>query len=131
MGTSRRHGLCYGVSTGGQGLGSHYAYMWAISDFVPILSIGSHIFLASHGEHLLNAIVSPRTRDPWRGPATHIEHCVRSIYSPGEAVSLATLAVPHSAMSVGAAWSRMTTSVWWPCGNPVVELRYAMCWIEG
>ena len=26
-------------------------------------------------------------------------------------------------MSVGEAWSRVTTSVWWPCGNPGVELR--------
>ena len=26
----------------GAGLGSHYAHMWAISDFVPVLSIGSH-----------------------------------------------------------------------------------------
>ena len=36
------------------------------------------------------------------------------------------LAVPHSAMSVGEAWSHVTTSVWWPCGNPGVELRYTM-----
>ena len=58
--------------------------------------------------------------------ATHIEHRVQSIYSLGRAPSLATLAVPHSAMSVGEAWSRVTTSVWWPCGNPGVELRYTM-----
>ena len=61
-----------------------------------------------------------------RGTATHIEHCVRSIYSPSRAASLGTLAVPHSAMSVGEAWSRVTTSVWWPCGNPGVALRYTM-----
>ena len=48
--------------------GGHYAHMWAISDFVPVLSIGSHWFLPSSGGHLLNAIVSPRTRGPWRGP---------------------------------------------------------------
>ena len=72
---------------------------------------------------MLNAIVSPRTRGPWRGgaAATHIEHCVRSLYSPSGAASLATLAAPHSAMSVGAAWNRVTTSVWWLCGNPALE----------
>ena len=37
-----------------------------------------------------------------RAATTHIEHCVRSIYSPGKV------------------WSRVTTSVWWPCGNPGV-----------
>ena len=58
--------------------------------------------------------------------ATHTEHFGRSIYSPSGAASLATLAVPHSAMSVGKAWSRVTTSVWWLCGNPGVELRYTM-----
>ena len=61
-----------------------------------------------------------------RAAATHIEHCVRSIYSLGGVASLATLVVPHSAMSVGEAWGRVTTSVWWPCGNPGVELRYTM-----
>ena len=61
-----------------------------------------------------------------RGAATHIEHCVRSIYSPSGGASLATLAVPHSAMNVGEAWNRVTTSVWWPCANPGVELRYTM-----
>ena len=61
-----------------------------------------------------------------RAAATHIEHCVRSIYSPGGLASLATLAVPQSAMSVGEVWSRVTTSVWWLCGNPGVELRYTM-----
>ena len=29
-------------------------------------------------------------------------------------------------MSVGKAWNRMTTCVWWPCGNPGVELRYTL-----
>ena len=53
-----------------------------------------------------------------RGAATHIEHCVQSIYSPSGAASLPTLSVPHSAMSVGEAWNRVTTSPWWPCGNP-------------
>ena len=62
-----------------------------------------------------------------RGAATHIEHCVRSIYSPSGAASLATLVVPHSTMSVGEAWTRVATSVWWSCGNPGVELRYTMC----
>ena len=60
------------------------------------------------------------------GAVTHIQHCVRSLYSPSGAASLATLVVPHSAMSVGAAWNRMTTSVWWLCGNPGVELRCRM-----
>ena len=54
-----------------------------------------------------------------RDAATHIEHCVRCIYSSSGAASLATLAVPQSAMSVGAACNRVTTSVWWP----VVETR--------
>ena len=31
-----------GVNLGGPGLGSHYAHMLATSDFVPVLSIGSH-----------------------------------------------------------------------------------------
>ena len=77
---------------------------------------------------MLNAIVSPRTRGPWRGgaAATHIEHCVRSIYSPSGAASLATVVVPHSAMSGCAAWNRVTTSVWWLCGNQGVELLYTM-----
>ena len=61
-----------------------------------------------------------------RGATTYVEHCVRSIYSPSGATSLATLAVPNSAMSVGEAWGHVTTSVWWPCGNPGVELRYTM-----
>ena len=61
-----------------------------------------------------------------RAAATHIEHCVRSIHSPSGAASLATLVVPHSAMSVGAAWNRVTTNVWSPCGYPGVELRYTM-----
>ena len=61
-----------------------------------------------------------------RAAATHIEHCVRSIYSPSGAASLATLVVPHSAMSVGEAWTRVTTSVWCSCGNPGVELQYTM-----
>ena len=40
---------------------------------------------------------------------------------------LALLAVPHSAMSVGAAWNRVATSVWWLVVEaPVVELRYTM-----
>ena len=56
-------------------------------------------------------------------PHTHIEHYVRSIYSSSGAASLATLVVPHSAMSVGEAWTRVTISVWWSCGNPGVELR--------
>ena len=58
-----------------------------------------------------------------RGAATHIEHCVRSIYSSSGAASLATLVVPHSAMSVGAAWNRVATNVWWP----VVETREWNC----
>ena len=62
-----------------------------------------------------------------RGAATHIEHCVRSIYSLSGAASLATLVVPHSTMSVGEAWTCVTTSIWWSCGNPGVELRYTMC----
>ena len=62
-----------------------------------------------------------------RGAATHIEYCVRSIYSSSGAASLATLVVPHSAMSVGEAWTRVTISVWWSCGNPGVELQYTMC----
>ena len=63
---------------------------------------------------------------PGVGPATHIEHCVRCIGSPSGAASLAALAVPHSAMSVGEAWNRVTTTVWWLCGNLGVELRYTM-----
>ena len=70
---------------------------------------------------MLNATVSPRTRGPWHGA-----HCVRSIYSSSGAASLATLAVPHSAMSVREAWNRVTTSVWWSCGNSGVELWYKM-----
>ena len=54
-----------------------------------------------------------------RGAATHIEHCVRSIYSPSGAASLATLVVPHSAMSVGEAWNHVTTSVWWKPGSGI------------
>ena len=58
-----------------------------------------------------------------RDAATHIEHCVRSIYSSSGAASFATLAVSHSAVSVGEAWNRVTTSVWWP----VVETREWNC----
>ena len=61
---------------------------------------------------ILTANVSPRTRGPWR-----------SIYSSSGAASLATLVVPHSAMSVGAAWNRVATNVWWP----VVETREWNC----
>ena len=49
MGTSRRHGLRYGVSTLGLGLDSQYTHMLAISDFVLVLSIGSHGFLLTSG----------------------------------------------------------------------------------
>ena len=49
MGTSRRHGLRYGVSTLGPGSDSQYTHMLAISDFVPVLSIGSHGFLLTGG----------------------------------------------------------------------------------
>ena len=70
----------------------------------------------------LSANCRPLARDA----ATHIEHCVRSIYYPSGTASLATLAVPHSAMSVGEAWNRVTTSVWWPWRNSGVELRCTM-----
>ena len=43
--------------------------------------------------------------------------------STPQAELLALLAVPHSAMSVGAAWNRVATSVWWP----VVETREWNC----
>ena len=47
--------------------------------------------------------------------------------STPQAGLLALLAVPHSAMSVGAAWNRVATSVWWPVVEaPGVELRYTM-----
>ena len=49
-----------------------------------------------------------------------------SLHSPSGGASLATLVVPHSAMSAGAAWNCVTTSVWWLCRNPEVELRYTM-----
>ena len=51
--------------------------------------------------YMLNAIVSPRTRGPWRGGAAapHIEHCFRSIHSPSGATSLATLVVPHAVLA--------------------------------
>ena len=48
-----------------------------------------------------------------RAAATHIEHCLRSIYTPCRAASLAKPAVPNSAMNVGEERSRVTTSVWW------------------
>ena len=43
--------------------------------------------------------------------------------STPQARLLALLAVPHSAMSVGAVWKRVATSIWWP----VVETRDWNC----
>ena len=43
-----------------------------------------------------------------------------------EGALFATLAVPHSAMCVGEAWSHVASGVWWLCGNPGVELRYTV-----
>ena len=75
---------------------------------------------------MLNAISSPRTRGPWRGMLPTTLSTV-SDPSTSQAGLLALLAVPHSAMSVGAAWNRVATSVWWPVVvTPGVELRYTM-----
>ena len=71
---------------------------------------------------MLNAIVSPRTRGPWRGMLPPTLSIVSDPSTP-QAELLALLAVPHSAMSVGAAWNRVATSVWWP----VVETREWNC----
>ena len=71
---------------------------------------------------MLNAIVSPRTKGPWRGMLPPILSIVSDASTP-QAELLALLAVPHSAMSVGAAWNRVATSVWWP----VVETREWNC----
>ena len=71
---------------------------------------------------MFNAIVSPRTRGPWRGMLPPTLSIVSDPSTP-QAEPLALLAVPHSAMSVGAAWNRVATSVWWP----VVETREWNC----
>ena len=52
-----------------------------------------------------------------RDAATYIEHCVRSIYSPSGAASLATVAVPHSAMNVGKAFGGRVETREWNCGR--------------
>ena len=62
---------------------------------------------------MLTANVSPRTRGPWRGMLPPTLSIVSDPSTP-QAELLALLAVPHSAMSVGAAWNRVATSVWWP-----------------
>ena len=71
---------------------------------------------------MLTANVSPRTRGPWRGMLPPTLSIVSDPSTP-QAELLALLAVPHSAMSVGAAWNRVATSVWWP----VVETREWNC----
>ena len=71
---------------------------------------------------MLNAIVSPWTRRPWGGTLLPTLSTVSDPCTP-QARLLALLAVPHSAMSVGAAWNRVATSVW--C--PVVETREWNC----
>ena len=71
---------------------------------------------------MLTANVSPRTRGPWPGMLPPTLSIVSDPSTP-QAELLALLAVPHSAMSVGAAWNRVATSVWWP----VVETREWNC----
>ena len=71
---------------------------------------------------MLTANVSPRTRGPWRGMLRPPLSIV-SDPSTNQAELLALLAVPHSAMSVGAAWNSVASSVWWP----VVETREWNC----
>ena len=71
---------------------------------------------------MLNAIVGPRTRGPWRGMLPPTLSIVSDPSTP-QAELLALLAVPHSAMSVGTAWNRVATSVWWP----VVETQEWNC----
>ena len=71
---------------------------------------------------MLTANVSPRTRGPWRRMLPPTLSIVSDPSTP-QAELLALLAVPHSAMSVGAAWNRVATSVWWP----VVETREWNC----
>ena len=71
---------------------------------------------------MLNAIVSPRTKGPLRRMLPPTLSIVSDPFTP-QAELLALLAVLNSAMSVGAAWNRVATSVWWP----VVETREWNC----
>ena len=71
---------------------------------------------------MLTANVSPRTRGPLRGMLPPTLSIVSDPSTP-QAELLALLAVPHLAMSVGAAWNRVATSVWWP----VVKTREWNC----
>ena len=70
--------------------------------------------------YLLNAIVGPRKRGPWRGRGRMIHLLSKRSRGPCYA---------SGAPLSNECWrsmNRVTTSFWWLCGNPGVELRYTM-----